>query len=140
LESSSFINFQFQAEGLLTFYEPIIYSDRFDKYKNDPSLYVPTAFKLNKTQLAEIDEIVAKFKDIYFNGSDPTSSSIFGWVQFQSDSMINYPVDRTIRFHAKKSPPLYYYTFSMNGAFNVVKNLLLLTSYDGASHGDVTML
>jgi Carboxylesterase family len=132
--------FQFQAESLFTVYEPIADFDRFDKYKNDPSLYVPYAFKLNKSNQAEINEVVTKFKQIYFNGSDPSLLEISDWVQFQSDSMFNYPIDRTIRYHAKKSAPLYYYTFSMDGAFNLLKGILLLTPYDGACHADVRIL
>lgn len=124
-----------QAEAVFCAYEPLIYPTIFDKYKANPQYYVPIAFRLNNSQ--HITEVARKFKQIYFGGKDPSSSRINQWVQYQSDSIFNFGIDRTTRYIAAKGYPLYYYTFSKTGTLNVLKNFAGLRSYPGAMHADV---
>jgi hypothetical protein len=99
---------------------------------------VPLAFNLNDTQQAEINEVVTKFKEIYFGGGDPNLLKINDWVQFQSDSMFTFGIDRTLRYHANKSAPVYYYQFSKTGSMNVLKNFIGLAAQPGSMHTDVS--
>jgi hypothetical protein len=119
-------------------FEPVIDPKVFAKYKANPKYYVPIAFRLNDTQQAEINEVATKFKEIYFGGGDPNLLKINDWVQFQSDSMFTFGIDRTTRFHAKKSAPVYYYQFSKLGSMDVLKNAIGLALYPGSMHTDVS--
>jgi hypothetical protein len=98
---------------------------------------VPLAFNLNNTQQAEITEVVTKFKEIYFGGGDPDFFKINDWIQFQSDTTFTFGIDRTLRYHANKSAPVYYYQFSKTGSMNVLKNALALGLVPGSMHTDV---
>jgi hypothetical protein len=62
------------------------------------------------------------------------------WAQFQSDSIFNYGIDRTVRYHANKSSPVYFYQFSKQGTLNIIKQQNLLNDlFDpGVMHGDVS--
>ena len=106
----------------------------------NPHFYAPASFNLNRvTQQAQVNEVVASFRNIYFNGQNPSLALRFNWTQYQSDSHFSFSVDRTVRYHAaRQSQPIYYYKFSMDGSLNMIKRLLFLSDYDGAVHADVS--
>jgi hypothetical protein len=113
----------------------------FSAYLFNPNNYVPYSFKLNpSTQQAQINEVATKFKQMYFYGLEPSALLMNEWAQFQSDSIFSYGVDRTVRYHAAKSSPVYFYQFSKQGTLNIIKQQNLLNDiFDpGVMHGDVS--
>lgn len=106
----------------------------------NPHYYAPQSFNLNPvTQQAQVNEVAATFRNIYFNGQHPSQAIRFNWTQYQTDSHFTFGVDRTVRYHAaRQSQPIYYYKFSMDGSLNMIKRLLLLSDYNGAVHADVS--
>lgn len=53
--------------------------------------------------------------------------------------MFAHGIDKTAQYHATQQPssaPVYLYQFSFDGSLNMVKTILLLNDYPGASHGD----
>jgi hypothetical protein len=105
----------------------------------NPHYYAPQSFNLNSvTQQAQVNEVAATFRNIYFNGQHPSQAVRFNWTQYQSDSHFAFGVDRTVRYHAaRQTQPVFYYKFSMDGSLNMIKRLLFLPDYDGAVHADV---
>lgn len=119
-------------------HEPLIFPGTFAEYAANPQLYVPFSFGLNNvTQQAEYNEVATKFRQIYFNGLEPSQVDITKWTDFQSDSIFAFGIDRTVRYYASKSThPIYYYLFSYDGPWNGIKNQLFL-DLPGACHADV---
>lgn len=111
-----------------------------DQFIRNPHFYVPQSFNLNPTtQQAQVNEVAQTFRNIYFNGQNPSQSIRYNWTQFHTDAHFAFGIDRTVRHHAaRQSQPIFYYKFSMDGALNMVKRLLLLSDYNGACHADVS--
>lgn len=122
--------------------EPLIDPNSYSAFQTNPEFYVPYAFNLSKTsQMPEILEVGATFRQLYFNGAIPTQLLEKEWIQFRSDMVFTFGVDRTIRDTANHtSLPLYYYTFSYDGAMNMAKKLLGLNLRPGACHADVRII
>lgn len=120
--------------------EHLVDKNVFGAYVEKPYYYVPIAFELNKTQTVEIAEVGEAFRQKYFKGQQPSQAMMNDWVQFQTDAVFSYGVDRTIRYFANKSAevPLFYYTFSVDGALNMIKRTIGLSDHPGASHADVS--
>lgn len=126
------------VESLFTIREVLIDDTVMDQFIAQPHLWSPHSFNLNRqTQQAEINEVATTFRNIYFNGQNPGQNNRFNWTQYMTDAHFTFGTDRTIRYHAtRQTQPIYYYKFSMDGSLNMVKRLLLLSSYDGAVHAD----
>jgi bile salt-stimulated lipase len=110
-----------------------------DQFIEKPHYYAPQSFNLNPlTQQSEVNEVASTFRNIYFNGQNPSQAIRFNWTQYNTDMHFTFGIDRTVRYHsARQTQPIYYYKFSMDGSLNMIKRLLLLTDYSGAVHADV---
>lgn len=111
-----------------------------DQFIANPHFYVPKSFNLNPlTQQAQVNEVATSFRNIYFNGQQPSQAVRFNWSEMCSDHHFNFGIDRTIRYHsARQTQPMFYYKFSMDGNLNMMKRFLLLSDYPGAVHADVS--
>jgi hypothetical protein len=120
-------------------FEPLIDANVFNSYVENPQSYVPYAFNLNKTtQMKEILEVGASFRQLYFGGKVPTPNMMDAWVQFQSDHVFTFGIDRTVKSFANHSNvPVYYYRFSMDGALNAGKRTAGMAAFSGTMHVDV---
>lgn len=87
----------------------------------NPHFYSPLSFNLNPaTNQAQINEVAAAVRNMYFNGQHPTAAIRFNWTQYQSDMHFNFGIDRVVRYHStRQTQPIYYYKFSMDGSLNV---------------------
>jgi hypothetical protein len=128
-----------QAETIFVVFEPLIDPNVFNSYVENPDYYVPYAFNLSKTtQMKEILEVGASFRQLYFGGKAPTANMMEAWVQFQTDHVFAFGIDRTIKSFANHSNvPVYYYRFSMDGALNAGKRTAGMAAFPGAMHIDV---
>lgn len=129
-----------QVESLFMIRELLIDDTVMSQFIEKPHYYAPQSFNLNPvTQQAQVNEVAATFRNIYFNGQHPSQSIRFNWTQYQTDSHFAFGIDRTVRYHAaRQTQPIYYYKFSMDGSLNMIKRLLLLSDYQGAVHADVS--
>lgn len=111
-----------------------------NQFINNPHFYSPRSFNLHPVNnQAQVNEVAATVRNMYFNGQHPSPSIRFNWTQYQSDMQFNFGIDRVVRYHSdRQTQPIYYYKFSFDGSLNMVKRLLLLTDYNGAVHGDVS--
>lgn len=125
---------QFQDEALYMIRESILDKTVFDQFAANQHFFVPTSYNLNPiNHAAQVNEVATTFRNMYFNGQNPHSGIIYNWTQYNTDHQFSYFVDRTVRFHVRRqTQPIYYYTFSYDGALNMLKRLILL--------GDVSLL
>jgi len=123
-------------EGLLMVRQYLLDRDVFNQYNADDSFLVPLSFNLSNNS-PSVEEVADEFRSMYFEGKNISSATMNGWSQFHTDAQFKFPTDRTIKHIAGTSTePIYYYNFSYEGAFNVVKTLLLLGSHAGVCHAD----
>lgn len=126
------------VESLFMIRELLIDNTVMNQFIANPHFYSPHSFNLNpQTQQAEVNEVAASFRNIYFNGAHPSQAVRFNWTQYMTDAHFTFGSDRTIRYHStRQTQPIYYYKFSMDGSLNMVKRLILLSDYPGAVHAD----
>lgn len=128
------------VESLFVAHEHLIDNTTFSQFPPNPHFYPHPSFNLHRTlHASQINEVATSFRNIYFNGGHPTMETRQQYAEFMSEHHFTYPVDRTVRYHARRqTQPIYYYKFGFDGSLNMIKRLLLLTSWDGAVHADVS--
>jgi len=123
-------------EGLLNIREFLFNRKMFVQYKQDQSFYVPLSYGLPKNS-PNVQVVADKFKELYFHGKDTSPKDPYDFAQFQTVAQFDFPTDRTVKMMSDgASPTIYYYKFSYDGCYNLVKTILLLKLYPGAAHAD----
>lgn len=112
----------------------------WDQFAANPHYYVPLSYNLNPAQHpAEINEVATTFRNMYLGGEHPHAGIRWNWTVYNTDHHFHYFVDRAVRYHVRRQPQaIYYYKFSYDGAFNHMKRQMMLGSYPGAVHADVS--
>jgi bile salt-stimulated lipase len=128
------------VEALFYVHEPALDPTIFNQFAANPHFYVPQSFNLHPTtNAAEVNEVATTFRNMYFLGGHPVVQNVHNYSIFMSDQIYNFAIDRAVRYHTRRqTQPVYYYRFSLDGAFNLKKSILQLTSFPGAVHGDVS--
>lgn len=124
-------------ESLFMIREQILDTNVRDTINANRSLVVPTTLWDVDPNSASGQAITNAFWDFYMNGQNLALGNRYEWSQFNTDVHFVWGIDQTIRYHLQhKVSPLYYYKFSFDGSFNMVKRALLLSTFPGAMHGD----
>lgn len=123
-------------ESLFMIREQLLDTTVRDTVNANRNMVVPTTMWDVEPNSAAGNAITTSFWSHYLNGQDLSLANRYEWSQFNSDVHFNWGVDQCVRYHARKTSPVYYYVFSYDGTFNMVKRLMLLASFPGAMHGD----
>lgn len=124
-------------ESLFMIREQILDNTVRDIVNANRNLVVPTTLWDVEPHSAAGDAITSAVWDHYLDGQNLALANRYEWSQYNSDVHFNWGVDQCVRLHLQhKTSPIYYYVFSYDGSFNMVKRLMLLSSFPGAMHGD----
>jgi bile salt-stimulated lipase len=128
------------VESLFMIRETIIDDTVFSQFIANPHFYVPASYNLHPVfNAAEVNEVATTFRNMYLGGQHPSPELRFNWTLYNTDHHFHYFTDRAVRYHTRRqTQPIYYYKFSYDGAFNLMKRRLLLGDYEGAVHSDVS--
>jgi len=122
-------------EGLLTIRQNFVFKKLYEDIKWERYL-VPLSFNI-RYDIASTKEVIKKFKAMYFNNQRLSSTTLGAFALFNTDAQFKFPTNRAVKIMAQTATePIYYYNFSYEGSFNVVKNLYFLRKYPGACHID----
>lgn len=125
-------------EALAFIREVIIDPSVLKKFNKNPHLLIPKWWNI-PFDSPEANEIIKKIRQFYFHGSNITYDMRYEYSQYNTDLMFVHSIDKTVSYHSKwQSPknPVYMYKFNFVGALNLIKTILLLNEYPGASHAD----
>ena len=123
-------------ESLFMIREFLIDSKIMDKFNENPHLLVPLAWNIEEGSEAS-KAVSTAFQNLYWGGGNATTDKKPEWVTYMTDHQFIYGIDKSVQVMSHMSKePVYYYQFSYDGDFNILKRLLLLSSYEGAMHGD----
>lgn len=123
-------------EGLMMIRQTEIDNQVFERFNENDSNYVPMSYNLESNS-SDNSEVAEAFRELYFDGENASANNMPGWAKYNTDHQFQFPIDRTIKyFMANQSHPIYYYTFEVEGSFNILKRILFLQRYEGACHAD----
>lgn len=124
------------AEAVIMLRELTLNPLMFTRINNNRTVLIPYRWNIPWNS-PEATEITTAIYDFYFNGQPISRELRWEWSQFLSDQMFNYDIDRTVRLtSAAQVPPVYYYKFSFEGSFSILKSAALLGEFPGAVHTD----
>lgn len=122
-------------EALYLAREDVVTPDIFDRFKNNPDMFVPPTWGV-PPKTKESADIVENVRNMYFDGGDMETK--LQYADYSSDLHFHYPTYKTVKLMAGKQSkaPIYNYFFSFDGTLNLAKGVLLLSIYPGAMHSD----
>lgn len=118
--------------------EVIIDPSVLKKFNRNQHLLIPRWWNIPSNS-SEAPEIIDKIRQFYFHDSNLTYDLRYEYSQYNTDLMFSHAIDKTALYHANlqsSKNPVYLYKFDFVGALNLIKTILLLNEYPGASHAD----
>lgn len=141
LESGNFMDIPLiigytSDESLFSIAEQIMDPSVAPIINGNRNLIVPTTMWDVDRNSAAGQSITDAFWNFYLDGEELGPSNRYEWSQFNSDVHFNWGIDQCVRYHARQTNPVYYYVFSYDGLFNLVKREWSLQAFPGAMHAD----
>ncbi|XP_058812880.1 acylcarnitine hydrolase-like [Topomyia yanbarensis] len=124
------------AESLFMVHEHRIDSTVWDEFSWNPHFFVPHFWNI-PVGTAGSSAVSEGFRQFYWQDRTLGPDIMLEWTQFHTDQQFIFAIDKTVRLTAQhNTAPTFYYQFSFDGDLNLVKRLLLLSSWPGAIHAD----